>query len=102
MSKRIGKSLKAGGETLVSEAAWNAELEAKHNQLVEWLKANKLGRCELAGIMPQFHEAYVVAPGRERRRILFDMTLRNAAEQPGRPILKPGPGRGAIPVAAGI
>ena len=48
MSKRIGKSLRAGGETLVSEADWNAELEAKHNQLVEWMKANKLGgvlRC---------------------------------------------------------
>ena len=30
------------------------------------LKANKLGRCELAGIAPRFHEAYVVAPGRER------------------------------------
>ena len=44
------------------------------------LKANKLGRCELAGIAPRFHEAYVVAPGRERRRILFDMTLRGAAE----------------------
>ena len=42
MSKRIGKNLKVGGETLVSEAAWNAELESKHNQLVEWLKANKL------------------------------------------------------------
>jgi antitoxin VapB len=43
MSKRIGKSLRAGGETLVTEAAWNAELEAKHDKLVEWLKANKLG-----------------------------------------------------------
>ncbi len=44
------------------------------------LKANKLGRFELAGISPHFHEAYVIAPGRERRRILFDMTLRTAAE----------------------
>ncbi len=44
------------------------------------LKANKLGRFELAGISPRYHEAYVVAPGRERRRILFDMTLRTAAE----------------------
>jgi antitoxin VapB len=43
MSKRIGRSLKAGGETLVSKSDWNAELDAKHNQLVEWLKANKLG-----------------------------------------------------------
>src|SRR5262249_17756532 len=40
------------------------------------LKANKLGRFELVGIAPRYHEAYVVAPGRERRRILFDMTLR--------------------------
>ena len=44
------------------------------------LRANRLGRFELAGIAPQFHEAYVVAPGRERRRILFDMTLHAAAE----------------------
>ena len=43
MSKRIGKSLKAGGETLVSESDWNSELEAKHNQLVEWMKVNRLG-----------------------------------------------------------
>jgi protocatechuate 3,4-dioxygenase beta subunit len=44
------------------------------------LKANKLGRFELVGISPRYHEAYVVAPGRERRRILFDMTLHVAAE----------------------
>ena len=44
------------------------------------LKANRLGRFEFAGISPRYHEAYVVAPGRERRRILFDMTLRTAAE----------------------
>ncbi len=42
MSKRIGKSLIANGTTLVTEAAWNAELEAKHHQLVEWLKAQHL------------------------------------------------------------
>ena len=28
--------------TLVSEAAWNAELEAKHEKLVEWLRAQGL------------------------------------------------------------
>jgi len=44
------------------------------------LKANRLGRFDFAGISPHFHEAYVVAPGRERRRILFDMTLRTVAE----------------------
>ena len=42
MSKRISKTLVANGTTLATEAAWNAELEAKHNQLVEWLKAQRL------------------------------------------------------------
>jgi Xaa-Pro dipeptidase len=37
MSKRIGKSLVVNGTTLVTEAAWNAELEDKHERLVEWL-----------------------------------------------------------------
>lgn len=37
MSKRIGKSLVVNGVTLVTEAAWNAELDAKHELLVEWL-----------------------------------------------------------------
>jgi antitoxin VapB len=41
MSKRISKSLVVNGVTLVSESDWNAELEAKHQKLVEWLKANK-------------------------------------------------------------
>ena len=35
MSKRIGKSLIVGGTTLVTEAAWNAELDAKHRCLVD-------------------------------------------------------------------
>jgi Xaa-Pro dipeptidase len=43
MSARVSKSLVVNGNTLVLQADWNAELEAKHNQLVEWLKANKLG-----------------------------------------------------------
>ncbi len=34
MSKRITKGLVVTGTTLVSEAAWNAELETKHEQLV--------------------------------------------------------------------
>jgi antitoxin VapB len=42
MSKRIGKSLVANGTTVVTEAAWNDELEAKHQKLVEWLCAQKL------------------------------------------------------------
>lgn len=42
MSKRIGKSLVVNGATLVTEAAWNAELEAKHQKLVEWMVAQKL------------------------------------------------------------
>ena len=42
MSKRIGKSLVVSGATLVTEAAWNAELDAKHDKLVEWLKGQGL------------------------------------------------------------
>jgi antitoxin VapB len=42
MSKRIGKSLVIGGTTLVTEAAWNAELQAKHEKLVELLRAQGL------------------------------------------------------------
>jgi antitoxin VapB len=42
MSKRIGKSLVVSGATLVTEAEWNAELDAKHDKLVEWLKAQGL------------------------------------------------------------
>lgn len=42
MTKRNGKSLVVGGETIVSEAAWNSELDEKHARLVEWLKREKL------------------------------------------------------------
>src|SRR5580704_4040965 len=42
MTKRISKALVVNGETLVSEAAWNEELEAKHQKLVEWLHSQKL------------------------------------------------------------
>jgi Xaa-Pro dipeptidase len=42
MSKRIGKSLVVNGSTLVTEAAWNAELDAKHEKLVEWLRGKGL------------------------------------------------------------
>jgi antitoxin VapB len=42
MSKRIGKSLVANGTTVVMEAAWNAELDAKHERLVEWMQGQGL------------------------------------------------------------
>jgi Xaa-Pro dipeptidase len=42
LGKRIGKSLGINGETLVTEAAWNDELESKQGTLVEWLHAQKL------------------------------------------------------------
>jgi antitoxin VapB len=42
MSKRITKALVANGTTLVTESAWNAELDAKHDKLVEWLKSQHL------------------------------------------------------------
>jgi len=42
MSKRIGKSLVVAGNTLATEAKWNAELDAKHDKLVEWLNAQGL------------------------------------------------------------
>jgi antitoxin VapB len=43
MSKRISKSLIVRGVTIVTEAAWNAELDGKHEKLVEWLRAERLG-----------------------------------------------------------
>src|SRR5580700_8951672 len=42
MTQRVGKGLVVNGETLVTQAAWNSELEAKHNKLVEWLAAQNL------------------------------------------------------------
>jgi Xaa-Pro dipeptidase len=42
MSTRIRKSLVVDGKTLVTEEAWNAELEAKHNQVVDWLRSEGL------------------------------------------------------------
>jgi Xaa-Pro dipeptidase len=43
MAKRICKALVVGGETIVSEATWNAELDEKHAKLVEWMRGQKLG-----------------------------------------------------------
>jgi Xaa-Pro dipeptidase len=42
MSKRIGKSLVVNGTKLVTESAWNDELNAKHDKLVQWLRAEGL------------------------------------------------------------
>jgi Xaa-Pro dipeptidase len=42
MSTRIRKSLVVDGTTLVTEEAWNAELDVKHNRLVEWLRSEEL------------------------------------------------------------
>jgi Xaa-Pro dipeptidase len=42
MSTRIRKSLIIDGATLVTEAAWNTELDVKHNLVVEWLRAESL------------------------------------------------------------
>ena len=39
MSKRIEKSLIVNGVTIVADSAWSAELDAKHDRLVEWLKS---------------------------------------------------------------
>jgi len=64
MSKRIGKSLVVQGATLVTEAAWNAELDAKHAQLVEWLAAHRL-----AGVLLRRNEnvAWVTGGAAELR-----------------------------------
>lgn len=43
MAKRINKGLTVQGTPLVTEAEWNTELDAKHERLVEWLRAQKLG-----------------------------------------------------------
>jgi len=42
MSARIEKSLIVNGQTIVSQADWNAELETKQAQVVEWLRARNL------------------------------------------------------------
>ena len=42
MTKRIEKALVVDGETIVSGAACDAELDEKHARLVEWLQREKL------------------------------------------------------------
>ncbi len=51
MGKRIGKGLVVNGATVVTEAAWNAELDAKHEKLVEWLRSQ-----HLAGVLIRRNE----------------------------------------------
>jgi antitoxin VapB len=51
MSTRIGKALIVDGKTIVTQAAWNQELEAKHQQVVEWLRAENL-----EGVLLKRHE----------------------------------------------
>ena len=66
MSKRISKSLVVNGNTLVTEAAWNAELDAKHEKLVGWLRTQ-----ELAGVLhPPPRECCLVDGRRGRVRVL--------------------------------
>ncbi len=50
-TKRIGKSLVVNGETIVTESAWNEELESKHQKLVAWLQSNNL-----EGVLIRRHE----------------------------------------------
>jgi antitoxin VapB len=66
MTQRIGKSLVVNGTTLVTEAAWNAELEAKHERLLEWLRSQ-----HLAGVLIRRNEnAAWVTGGAVELRVL--------------------------------
>ena len=51
MPTRISKPLVVNGETIVSQSAWNEELESKHQKLVQWLGANNL-----EGVLLRRHE----------------------------------------------
>ena len=51
MSTRIRKSLAVEGVTLVEQEAWNAELDFKHNQVVDWLNSE-----DLDGLLLRRHE----------------------------------------------
>lgn len=51
MTKRINKGLVVNGTTVVTEAAWNEELNAKHEKLVAWLREQKL-----EGVLLRRHE----------------------------------------------
>ena len=51
MSKRIGKSLVANGTTVVTEAAWNDELEEKHQKIGGVAARATFGRRSAFGAM---------------------------------------------------
>lgn len=51
MGTRIGKDLVVNGTTIVSQQAWNEELEYKHKQVVDWLRAN-----HIAGVLIRRNE----------------------------------------------
>lgn len=51
MTKRINKDLVMNGTTVVTETAWNEELNAKHDKLVAWLREQ-----ELEGALLRRHE----------------------------------------------
>ena len=51
MSVRIRQSLVVNGTTLVTQEAWNTELDAKHNQVVDWLRGEGLD-----GLLLRRHE----------------------------------------------
>ena len=51
MTKRINKNLVVNGTTVVAEAAWNEELNAKHDKLVAWLRTQ-----DLEGVLIRRHE----------------------------------------------
>jgi Xaa-Pro dipeptidase len=51
VTKRINKGLVVNGTTVVTETAWNEELNAKHEKLVAWL-----GAQGLEGVLVRRHE----------------------------------------------
>jgi antitoxin VapB len=51
MTKRINKDLVVNGTTVVAETQWNEELNAKHDKLVAWLRAQ-----DLEGVLLRRHE----------------------------------------------
>jgi Xaa-Pro dipeptidase len=51
MTKRINKDLVVNGTTVVTETEWNEELNAKHDKLVAWLRAQ-----DLEGVLLRRHE----------------------------------------------
>ena len=51
LTRRINKSLVVNGTTVVTEAAWNEELNIKHEKLVAWLRSQ-----DLEGVLIRRHE----------------------------------------------